>query len=410
MFAVASHHPLAESAARPIDDALLLSHRAVAVADSAQRLSPATVNLLPGRDVLTVASMQAKIEAQARGLGCGVSPEPMVRVGAQRPPGAARRATAHQGGALRLRLAQCIAAAGPKAPRGLALQWWLQLKSPATRPRAARAPWRPLHAEGRLKPWRGYCGRFAPSPTGPLHAGSLVAALASWLMPGPWRPLAGAHRGCRPAALHPGAEEVIPSQLAACGLHPDDDEPRANRPVARRYQARGSARCRAGAYPCACTRREIEDALVGLGCGTSALPRGSPAGTCRAGLNGKAGSRHARADSVRRHRIGDRLERPAAGAPARRTWPVKWATSSCAAPMACGPTSWRWSSTTPSRHHRRGAGRRPGRQHGASDPSATAAEPASAALPAHPGAGTDGHKLSKQNQARPWTPPIRWPA
>ena len=63
----------------PISDAELLRHRAVAVADSAQRMSPLTVNLLPGQDVLTVATMAAKIEAQLRGLGCGFVPEPMVR-------------------------------------------------------------------------------------------------------------------------------------------------------------------------------------------------------------------------------------------------------------------------------------------------------------------------------------------
>src|SRR5258706_296355 len=60
LFAVAPHHPLAAATA-PISDAELLHHRAVAVADSAQRLTPMTVNLLPGQDVLTVRSMQLKI-------------------------------------------------------------------------------------------------------------------------------------------------------------------------------------------------------------------------------------------------------------------------------------------------------------------------------------------------------------
>src|SRR5678815_5580635 len=53
VFAVAPHHPLAAVEA-PISDAELMRHRAVAVADSAQRLVPYTVNLLPGQDVLTV--------------------------------------------------------------------------------------------------------------------------------------------------------------------------------------------------------------------------------------------------------------------------------------------------------------------------------------------------------------------
>ncbi|MEP6875732.1 MAG: LysR substrate-binding domain-containing protein, partial [Burkholderiales bacterium] len=78
VFAVAPHHPLAAASA-PITDAELVRHRAVAVADSAQRLAPITVNLLPGQDVLTVGSMQLKIEAQMRCMGCGYVPEPMAR-------------------------------------------------------------------------------------------------------------------------------------------------------------------------------------------------------------------------------------------------------------------------------------------------------------------------------------------
>ena len=72
------HHPLA-AAEEPISDTELLRHRAVAVADSAQRMTPVTVNLLAGQDVLTVPSTAAKIEAQIRCLGCGHLPEPLAR-------------------------------------------------------------------------------------------------------------------------------------------------------------------------------------------------------------------------------------------------------------------------------------------------------------------------------------------
>ena len=67
VFCVAPHHPLA-AATEPLTDEVLLHHRAVAVADTAQRLTPLTVNLLPGQDVLTVPHMRAKLEAQLRGL------------------------------------------------------------------------------------------------------------------------------------------------------------------------------------------------------------------------------------------------------------------------------------------------------------------------------------------------------
>ncbi|MDE1927030.1 MAG: LysR family transcriptional regulator, partial [Burkholderiales bacterium] len=70
IFCVAPHHPLA-AMDEPLSDAELVHHRAVAVADTAQRMAPLTVNLLPGQDVLTVPSMRAKLEALLRCLGCG---------------------------------------------------------------------------------------------------------------------------------------------------------------------------------------------------------------------------------------------------------------------------------------------------------------------------------------------------
>jgi molybdate transport repressor ModE-like protein len=137
LFAVAPHHPLAAATA-PISDAELLRHRAVAVADSAQRLTPLTVNLLPGQDVLTVSSMQLKIEAQLRCMGCGFVPEPLAR---EHIAAGRLVVKATQRGAQHPRLAYAwrspnaaTPGAGRKPPLGLALRWWIdQLESPTTR-------------------------------------------------------------------------------------------------------------------------------------------------------------------------------------------------------------------------------------------------------------------------------------
>ena len=130
VFCVAPHHPLA-ALEGALEDAQLVHHRAVAVADTAQRMTPITVNLLPGQDVLTVPSMRSKLEALLRGLGCGFLPEPLAR--AQLEAGRlVRKETARASPLARLHYAW-------RAERGAlglgrALQWWLaQLESPVTR-------------------------------------------------------------------------------------------------------------------------------------------------------------------------------------------------------------------------------------------------------------------------------------
>ena len=134
IFVVAPHHPLA-NADQALSDLQIMAHRAVAVADSAQRAVPVTVNLLPGQDVLTVPTMAAKAEALLRCLGCGFMPEPLVRdhlrAGrlvarpVQRAPVQARLGYAWRSAAV---------PQPRRAPQGLALQWWLaQLDSPVTR-------------------------------------------------------------------------------------------------------------------------------------------------------------------------------------------------------------------------------------------------------------------------------------
>ncbi len=134
VFVVAPHHPLA-LAAEPLSDDQIMAHRAVAVADSAQRLSPVTVNLLPGQDVLTVSTMAGKIEALLRCLGCGFVPEPQVREQLRAGRLVAKAVQRSLRPALFGYAWRRAATPQPrKAPQGLALQWWLdQLDSPVTR-------------------------------------------------------------------------------------------------------------------------------------------------------------------------------------------------------------------------------------------------------------------------------------
>jgi len=122
-----------------------------------------------------------------------------------------------------------------------------------------------------------YVGRFAPSPTGPLHFGSLVAALAGWLdaraAEGRW--LVRIEDLDAPRTL-PGAADDILRTLDCLGLGWDG-------PVL--YQSQRSANYKAAlksldTYWCGCTRREIADSSIGRASdGAQIYP-----GTCRGGL------------------------------------------------------------------------------------------------------------------------------
>ena len=133
VYCMAPHHPLAQIEG-PLVDAQLVHHRAVAVADTAQRTTPMTVNLLPGQDVLTVPNMRAKLEALLRGLGCGYVPEPLARPHLMAGH-LVSRPTARGPFGVRLHYAWRAERNDPGAMGlGRALQWWLQqLDSPVTR-------------------------------------------------------------------------------------------------------------------------------------------------------------------------------------------------------------------------------------------------------------------------------------
>ncbi|HET9641788.1 MAG TPA: tRNA glutamyl-Q(34) synthetase GluQRS [Burkholderiaceae bacterium] len=149
-----------------------------------------------------------------------------------------------------------------------------------------------------------YVGRFAPSPTGPLHAGSLVAALASWLD-------ARAHGGKWLVRIEdidtprcvPGADSEILRQLDALSLRADEAPVWQSQRAHLYRQALDQLLTKGLAYPCGCTRKEIADALAAAGHAHHRHEELVYPGICRPGLHG----RPARAWRVRvgddRHRM-----------------------------------------------------------------------------------------------------------
>ena len=148
--------------------------------------------------------------------------------------------------------------------------------------------WGLRHA-ARIAAWQAggheYVGRFAPSPTGPLHAGSLVAALASWLD-------ARAHGGrwllriedLDAAREVPGATAGIIDSLCAFELHWDGDIIVQSLRHAFYEAAFDRLTAQGMTYPCACTRREIADSVGHTRLHAFGRELVYP-GTCRDGLS-----------------------------------------------------------------------------------------------------------------------------
>lgn len=130
-----------------------------------------------------------------------------------------------------------------------------------------------------MKSSKPYRGRFAPSPTGPLHFGSMVAAVGSFLE--------ARHRGGEwlvrmedldPPREVPGAGDDILRTLEAFGLNWDGEVVYQSRRQALYEEALEKLRARGALYACACSRREIADSSMS-GVDGLVYP-----GTCRAGI------------------------------------------------------------------------------------------------------------------------------
>ena len=124
-----------------------------------------------------------------------------------------------------------------------------------------------------------YRGRFAPSPTGPLHFGSLVAAVGSYLE-------ARAHRGdwlvriddLDPPRVVPGAADEILRTLEACGMQWAGAVVYQGARTEAYHCALHELRQAGKLYACACSRKEIADS------GVAGIEGYVYPGTCREGV------------------------------------------------------------------------------------------------------------------------------
>jgi glutamyl-Q tRNA(Asp) synthetase len=136
-----------------------------------------------------------------------------------------------------------------------------------------------------------YRGRFAPSPSGPLHFGSLVAALASYLdarcCGGTW--LVRIEDLDTPRVVAGAADDILRT-LEACGMEWDGAVVRQSERKEAYHHALHELRQSGAAYACACSRREIVDSAL-AGSEGYVYP-----GTCRDGV---PAGRRARAWRVR---------------------------------------------------------------------------------------------------------------
>ena len=124
-----------------------------------------------------------------------------------------------------------------------------------------------------------YRGRFAPSPTGPLHFGSLVAAVGSFLEArtrgGKW--LLRVEDVDAPRCSKTAAEEILRT-LEACGFAWDDAVVWQSRRTEAYAAALERLKAAGRVFACACTRRELADSAIAPD-GAAIYP-----GTCRQGL------------------------------------------------------------------------------------------------------------------------------
>ena len=121
-----------------------------------------------------------------------------------------------------------------------------------------------------------YVGRFAPTPSGPLHLGSLVTAMASWLdaraVEGVW--LVRIEDLDTPRNV-PGADQEIIATLATFGMVADKPVTWQSQSLPDYWHALEKLEAQELVYRCTCTRREIAESPLLTG-GIAIYP-----GTCR---------------------------------------------------------------------------------------------------------------------------------